>query len=374
VAADERAETHLQRALELVGRARPSPQRDRRELQATAQLVVVRQRRLGVTEASNQALFERVRELSHSVGPSPELLATGIFEWGFHILRGSFGTARAVAGNLLELGAQTGESSFSAVGSVALGETLLAMGDAEGALTALQHAVVLADADPAIADHLSMDLRSLSRSFLLIVYAERGDEARCRSVTDEAVAYAAARPYDEVHLRSCTVLAAVILRDPHWALAEARAGIRRAQTHSYAFYGAMLEASAAWGTGLTDDVELGIERFDQALAQLDAAGLRLMRPLHEGLRAELALLAGRLDEAGEHATRGLRVAEAGERHFVPALHTLHARILAAGGDRAGAAGALDRARRLAPPGTVYLDQARAAGIELGLDVADLVDG
>ena len=374
MAADERAETHLQRALELVGRARPSPQRDRRELQATAQLVVVRQRRLGVTEASNQALFERVRELSHSVGPSPELLATGIFEWGFHILRGSFGTARAVAGNLLELGAQTGESSFSAVGSVALGETLLAMGDAEGALTALQHAVVLADADPAIADHLSMDLRSLSRSFLLIVYAERGDEARCRSVTDEAVAYAAARPYDEVHLRSCTVLAAVILRDPHWALAEARAGIRRAQTHSYAFYGAMLEASAAWGTGLTDDVELGIERFDQALAQLDAAGLRLMRPLHEGLRAELALLAGRLDEAGEHATRGLRVAEAGERHFVPALHTLHARILAAGGDRAGAAGALDRARRLAPPGTVYLDQARAAGIELGLDVADLVDG
>ena len=367
VAAHDRAAEHLARAQGLIDRLPPIASRDERELRVTARLGALWNQTRGVTDPTVGEAFARVRQLSASVGHVPELLPTNMLNWGHNVVQGRFADARTLAEEMLELAASTGNRAFSAMGSVGLGNTQFHLGDLPAGRASLLQGIAQAEEVPDIVEQVGIHPGALGRAFLAPLLAEAGDEPGSRAMIAEATRHAAPRPFDLAHAYSCTAWAAVILRDVELARSEAETGVAVAEKRGFPFYVLLSGMNQAWAIGMGGDPAGGAEQMDRLLAAMAARRVGILAPFHHCLRAELALQAGRPDQAASHLGLAFAAVDRGERHFEPALHIVKARLRAATGDAEGAVGALaDAVATAGPHRGVYARQAATAAGELGI--------
>jgi hypothetical protein len=366
----EQAEDQLERAGALLDtEARPDV-RSAREAQVGARWVRLHELDKGLLAREIPAAVRRIWRAVRGPAVVDEMAATGRTGWTHHVLRGELNQARALAEDLVRRGTEAGEPSSLTVGLVGLGHVRFLSGAPQAALAALERALAIAEGNDASGRLLRRE-RVRARAFLSPLLELVGESPRAGWILDGALAHAA-RPDDAVELHLLAALAGVVAGDPRRTLAASREAEDVARSCSLGLHAPLARTLTAWSAARLGDPSAEWD-LDEALHQLDAMGLRWLRALRLGLRADAAVAArGALDDGLECLNNALaEVATTGERVYEPELHRMRAESLAALGEAAAAEAALARALESAQVtgATVFEERIRTTAHSLHLSIA-----
>jgi DNA-binding SARP family transcriptional activator len=309
VLAYDQAETHLQRALELLARD-PDPDA-RTELGVRLRLVQVMTRLHGWTAVAREDVSGRVHRLAGRAGIGGELIPLWWSLWSTMMTRGDLRASQELAAELLAEAVKNGDPAGLVAGHVATAYTDLFAGaaveDVRARLRVAADAEAAADPD-ALArtpEHLGLSRR------VTVTMAEAlgGDADATLTAAEETVAFGRqlANPFQ--------------------------------QAYAHLF--------ASWAASLVDRPDVARSQAVEGLALCDRERFAYMRLLLEPIHGWAAARGGA--EAREQAaviTRAIdRLGAAGQAHAVGSWLLLLTEVHLLAGDRRDAVAALERAER-----------------------------
>jgi len=142
-------------------------------------------------------------------------------------------------------------------------------------------------------------------------------------------------------------------------LAEEAAAI--CSKHGFAYYLAMAEILAGWGTGMEGNAEAGIHRIRGGLDALKSIRAELRLPFYYGLLGEICGRSGQIGEALANVATGFAfLSKNAEMWAAPELHRIHGDLLLSSGDEKQAQASYRRAIAIAGQTSSRLSEQRAA--------------
>ena len=276
--------------------------------------------------------------------------------WGrFNALRiaGKLAAGHRAAQEFLRLARRSGDTGHVLTAERCFGEGAGMFGRLASARRHLERALALYD--PAehrgLALDYAYDQRVVARDLLacglfVLGYPDQADAQIRRSLAEaEALHHRASL----AHALDFACMLDQQRDDPSGVLGHA-AGVRRlAEEQTIPFWSGMAAVLEGWAVARAGAPDEGAATIRRALDALLATGVRLWRPYHLALLADVERRAGRYDQALAHLDRALRqVEDTGERWYEAELHRLRGELaLRSGGDASAAEAAFHAALGLA---------------------------
>jgi DNA-binding winged helix-turn-helix (wHTH) protein len=360
----QEARLHLAAALDLLQAQPETAERLRQEMPLLHDLGSALFAIKGYGDEGAARAFARMRELAERLDDAPMRLRAMDRLLVVRTMRGELTTAPRLGEEMMALADQLGDPVAAANARLALGATVLKLGEIEAARRHAQHVQALMDAESPL---LPSILGISSCGLLALACAHLGLVAQTRAMKREALARAAKLgiPYFRAHATNFAAQACALLRDVARARALAEETVHLATEYGFSVFRIAATMVRGWC-----DVKEG--RVDDGLAALRAAfndyattGQRIGTTTFSSLLAEAYLVSGDVAGANEVVEAAFAFAvETGERLCEPELYRLQGECLLASattpGPKADAAQHFERALAIAAERKALLFELRAA--------------
>jgi len=324
---------HFQRALDLLGKLDPSPQRDRREADLRLAQVVPMIAVHGFGSPLVEACASRARDLGATLADWPGRFAAHRVVWNSCLMRQPVPRTVELARELYSLANENDDVVRRAIACRALGYTLFIAGEQSEADHLLERGAVLADSRP------ETEFRIYGEQPQIICRVYRGAVHSLLGFPEEAARIA------EEGLRLARAL-----NNPHtlaWALVSTgnahnfgrsarvaeRLGAEAIQVsgeHRLPQWLAFAEEVRGWALCQLAEHREGLELLEDSLRRLHATGAVLHTCRIGCYLAQGYLLSGRLEEARAHLSAARQHSETFKEHYMLAeLYRQQAALLRA---------------------------------------------
>ena len=326
----EAADEQFERALELAGQLPASPQATDQEIRIAARLGTVRLVLRGFADPDTARALARARSLAVQAGRRGEPADGRWALYMSHLLRAELGPAREFGAELVALGSERNDPALLSAGHWQVGTVALYRGDLREGQRHLEHALAASrDIVPGASVDAPVELTFLCQGALGVGRAYQGHADAALRLTGQAVGDARrlGDPLSLVFALFCDAWAATVAEEVTRALDSATEQAALIDKHGFRHWGIASPFFRGWAEARSGDPRRGEQRIRAALAEMDATGILVYRPLGLGLLAEAQLLAGHPAEAGD--TLRLATEEAGrlgEHLYDPQLRALQARL------------------------------------------------
>jgi tetratricopeptide (TPR) repeat protein len=339
--ANAEAIRHLNKGLEVLSTLPDSPDRAEQELTLQTTLGPALIATKGYTAAEVERAYARARELCEGVADTPQLLLVLRGLQLFYLVRGGLHTARELSEQMLRVAQGQNDRALQVEAHLALGETLLFLGEQVSARENLEQGWALYD----VQLHRFEDWPGSHPAHQCLIWEAMAlwalgypDQALHRSREWLTLAQELAHPYSlaMAHIQAAPLHQ--LRREPQAALKQAEAGMTLATEQGF-------PAFVAWGTFYrgaalaalgrdSEGVSEGVAQMRQGLAAFQAAGALLgLSGVHAQLAAEYGKI-GKIDEGLATLAEGLRLVDKnGERHREAELHRLKGELTLQSRDR-----------------------------------------
>jgi predicted ATPase len=321
--ATEQGEEQLVRALQLVERMTPGPERARRELMVQLQLsgLLIMTRGYGAAEVGRSCA--RALELSREAGDTAQHRLSLWRLWAFHFVRADLVRAQELAQELLVLGERSKDQEALRHGHQTLGITALHDGRLAVARDHLERAVALGES--------LGDAAVYSRGFLALTRWLTGDHrAEALSGGHLGVGGVGGDPYRAAFALVHEAWLGFLRGDVAVVAARAEEAVAVSGERGFRLWWAMASVLGGWARAAGGDPEAGSGEVVTGLAALEDLGARIMRRSFSGLLADVHRRAGRPQEALAVVEEVLAEDEGdGERFYEAELHRLRGELLLA---------------------------------------------
>ena len=329
--ADLEAAEHLRAALGQLNRVGGTERREMLEFELQAALGRALSTVRGFAAPETDRAFARAAELGRRLPVGLRL---------FPVLWGRF-VALHIAGQLLadhrtarefvRLARRSGDTGHRLTGERILGDSAWAFGRLASARRHLERALALYDpaAHRALALDYAYDQRVVVRDLLtgalfMLGYPEQAEaQARQAMAEVEALCHRASL----AHVLGHACFLDQLRGDAVGVLRNAAAVRRLAEEQAIPFWSGRAAVLEGWAAGREGSPEAGAVAILRALDTLLSIGVRLFRPYHLALLADVEGRAGLHDAASARLSEALRAAEeTGERWYEPELHRLRGEL------------------------------------------------
>jgi class 3 adenylate cyclase/predicted ATPase len=323
--ADLEAIAHLSKGLELARKLPEPEQAARQELKLQVALgePLVAAKGFGAPEVG--ATYTRALELCRQIDNPRHLFPTMWGLWHFYRGRGALNRARHLSEELLALAERCGDPMMLLAAHQALGHSLYHLGEFSGALGHLEQARPglhpKLDRSPHLRYGVAPVVQSMASLAQLLWCLGFPDQAlqRSREAVDSA------RELSHLHSLACSMYFAVRLhllrRETHRADQLAEQALALSTKHGFSFWTALLVFMQGWSLCHQGRGAEGLVRMRTGLADAEATGARMMRPMFCALLTRAYGQTGQLDEAMRMLSDTLQaVEESGQRHYEAEAH------------------------------------------------------
>lgn len=367
--APHEAVTHWTAALEALANTPERPGRARRELGLVVARATLLMAIQGYAAPATEQAFARARALCDALPAGPELYPVLRGLLSYHQVRAEFGEAGALGEQLLRHADQRpDDGALHVQAHYGVGTTLFYVGalDAarahlEGALRAYdpathhQHILVYGGYDPGVACALWL-------AWTLTLQGEL-DEAATHTRDGLALAHRHGESFSLAWAYYAAGVSRQLFGD--WAGSETASAEaeRLAEEHGFPHVLGMARVNHGWALAMQGDLEAGIPLLRDGVALVDQTGATLARPSYLGMLAAAHVLEGDRQAGIERFDEALgEIERTGERRFEAVVLIGKGNLLAGGGERGTSARAASDAAEACLRRA--LDVARAQGARL----------
>ena len=303
----QEAIAHFTKGLALLNHWPDTPARTRQELSLHITVIGPLMATKGESSPELEQVYAQIGKLSQQLGETAQSFWVLVGLWLIHLVRGELPRAYDLGEQMLAFAQQRDDPVFLLWAHHTLGATLLHRGDLAAALSHLEEALVLYEAQQH--PRYMADPKVACLGFLALTRCGLGylDQALQRSVESLALVREAVHPYGIAVALTYGAELSILRRDGAAAQRGAEELIELSQEHGLAQYlarGVLLRGGALVEQG---QIEEGIAQIHQGLADTRATGAEL------GVPAWLVMLAAALTRLGrvDEGLRTLNEAEAG---------------------------------------------------------------
>jgi len=339
-----------ERALSLIARAQPTPERTSLEFTLATLRGVAAFHVLGVGDEARKAYLQG-RALLGDVGLHPlrGVLVQGIGQ--LLSLRAEYAEALATADHVDVLAAETGDPLLEIAALSTRGDTQMFLGRSRDGRKTLERALVAIESTSASAEQFIGDPRPSTLAMLAVQLTHLGLVDQARERIKQAYACVARRPQPLAEMRTiwCDVLVQVRLGDTERVAKLAAQMSALVEKHGLA-QGRMAARWFRASANARRESELdAFEEIRAAYEENTALGMLAGASEVLGYAADALVLHGDFDGAARQVEEALAVVERhGERYYLPQLLLTQAAVARGRGDAAAAdasmRGALEEAR------------------------------
>lgn len=330
--ANVEAAAHLGRALQELP-ALPTPSmRAGHEIELLIGLGAALTATRGYGSTDVEQAYARALALCENLGDSQKLFAALTGLHSFYQVRGPVKTACAVAERLVALAEQHRDQPELAQAHRRLGWSLFCAGDIRRGKIHLDRALDLYDRNRS-AEHSIVYgahpwiVGNVNSAWLEWVSGNTTDALR-RSDAGLALSRELGRPLPRAYALCMSAAMYQCMGEPARALELASETVALAKDNSLPYWTAWGTVLEGWALARLGKVDEGLDALQAGLRAYRDTGAELFRPYCLSLLAEAFGLAGRLEEALEHANAALESAEAQSVHFYTAeIHRLRGRTV-----------------------------------------------
>jgi DNA-binding SARP family transcriptional activator len=321
----EQAEHQLRRALELLARVAPGPDRWHRELDVQHRLAALLSVTDGYQSAGVAAAWERARELCRKLGDTPEVLTSLVGLARLTRTRGQYGLCINLGEQLQSLADETLSSAFAVASHEARGHAKLFVGKPAEAAAHLTEVLRLADVpspdDPTVVLYPGIAARAYLACARWLLGDDESAEELSRTACEMAV-----RTHHPLTIAISQLYAAKLASmrgDPREALRWTVKVEGLARSGSIGPLEPVRVILVCWARARLGNFQAGEAGFVRPLAQLRASEWRLAFSYFLALKGDAHRAAGHFDQALDAVRQGLAEAEAtGEHYYEPELYRL----------------------------------------------------
>ncbi|MES0827647.1 ATP-binding protein [Ruegeria sp. SCP11] len=290
------ANTQLSLAIEQLSEQGQSSERDRKEIEIQVLRAGVLRSTAGIAADETGSVYARIRDLCERVKETEHLFPVLNGLYSFHLVRAEYDLARNVAGKLLKLASETGETQHQMVAHRAMGAVLFHIGELGPAYEHLNNALELynRERDEHLAYIYGSDHAAITSCFLSLAIWMRGDPDRALELQKQAVA--AARELEHAHsiAQALTYLCMLHLlrREPEGVLEVVEQLEELAAKHSFTFMSVTAALWRSWVEAFVSPNQTTIRALHSAAEAWWASGAGNYKPFFLALIAELTLKTG----------------------------------------------------------------------------------
>ena len=362
--ADAESAGLIQRALRLCRELPETARRDREELELLLRLgpSLVTTRGYSVHEVGDT--YHRALELSRRLKDSEPLFASLSGAWLFHIVRGELEESRKLAQESVDVAREEGSVPQEMAGHFLLGTSLFHLGRLKASWDEVGIAVAFPDktSHPALG-LFATDVGIFSQAYVSHLLCQYDDTGAAVAKSDESVLRARelAHPFTLAIALDYAAMMNVYRCECGLTLELAEEAAAICSKHGFAYYLAMAEILAGWGTGMEGNAEAGIHRIRGGLDALKSIRAELRLPFYYGLLGEICGRSGQIGEALANVATGFAfLSKNAEMWAAPELHRIHGDLLLSSGDEKQAQASYRRAIAIAGQTSSRLSEQRAA--------------
>ena len=326
-------------ALELLDQAPESAERTAQQLTcwtALGQAYLITQ---GYAAEQTHAAFEKAFELSGHVNDPEQQFLSAWSILAYHFIRGDMARALELSDESIKRAEASGNQSFRAVALGSRGIILYSLGDFERSADQVKRGLALygPEAQEEMAQLFGLDVAVLStayggRSQWIRGYPDQALEMVERSVT---LARERGRPFNLATALSTGAGYARLLRGEVSETRQcAMETIEISEAHHFPYLHARGLIELGWCHLQEGDIQPGIERLEEGIAEFRATGALTTMPAAQALLAEALGAAGRAEDGLQVVEEALAyIGDSGERDSEAELHRIRGVLhLASGAD------------------------------------------
>jgi hypothetical protein len=315
----EQAEDHLDRALGLAGLMAPGIERDVAELGVQLRIAAWRSMTTGWTAPGTRDAWARAAELCELVGAMDQLAAS---LWGLYVLSimtGDHVTSLDIADRLVAIGEASGDPTVVLVGVAATAYNHLHRGDLAEGLRLTDVAMQMARQfdDRTLLALFSIDIVILMLGTSGWAVFLSGDDDTCNRRSDEALVRVEAidHPFSAAAGLALVATLAAVQGDAARCRRLSRQAMAVSEEHGIRHYNVYAQAVHGWAVAVEGEPETGVGELESALADMDAMGWVLQRPIFLSLLADARRRCGHMAGALEAADAGLLACDTYRERF-----------------------------------------------------------
>jgi predicted ATPase/DNA-binding response OmpR family regulator/class 3 adenylate cyclase len=328
------AEAQLKKGLLLISDLPDSQKRKRQELDLQVTLASALMESKGHVHPDVSEVLRRARRLIIETEATDTILHFSVLYglWVAQYLGGEPIAALEQAKEFLSLGECQTQSGLLLVGHRLLGTALILTGDYRAAMSHLDRAVELyrPEEHRELAFRFGADIGITAQCVRAWALWHRGYPEQARSAFDEGLQQAQ-RSVHRHTLAYALIYKGLTAASARWAAeteAAANELVSHTREHGFALflgYGLLLQAGALT---LRGKGEAAIDRIQEAMAAMQATGMKRVDPMILGYRAEALALKGAVVEGLQTLAAALTTAETSGAHWAdPELHRLRGILL-----------------------------------------------
>ncbi len=321
---------HLTEGLELLKTLPDTPERAQQELTLQIALGVPLTTTKGYATLEVEKAYTRARELCRQVGETPQLFPVLRGLWRFYIARGKLQTARELGEQLLSLAQSIQDPAFLLPAHLALGETLLWLGELAPARAHLEQGIALYDPQKhrsrtSVQDPGVVCLSHTAVVLWLLGYPDQTLKENHKALT---LAQELSHPHSLAFAQDIAAGLHQWRREGQAAQERAEAAMTLSTKQGFTQWLAMGTILQGWALAEQGQGEEGIAQLQQGLAAWRATGAELGWPWFLAMMAE-AYGKGRQTEDGLTvlAEALALVHKTGERFYEAELYRLQGELL-----------------------------------------------
>ncbi|MCB0072665.1 MAG: AAA family ATPase [Caldilineaceae bacterium] len=330
LSAHHQAIAHLTDALALLPARNGTQARDERELQLLTDLGICYKITKGFAMPGVEEVYRRAQELCETAG---DALSRACVLWGLHsvyIVRGELAAGYRPAQECLALAGD--ESLLHVTANSMLGCAHGHMGDVRAARVHFERAfdAYRADQHRTYIFLAGLDLGVFTLAHLAHVLCYLGHPDRALETAHAAVdlAQSLAHRFSQAAALSYLTMLHQLRGDRRAVRAAAAQTHQLCEEYDIPYYLAWSTFMLGWGMAEYQQIEEGILRMEQSLADLLAMQTGLRRPYYLGLLAETYATVGRIDDGLALIAEALAVVdEQDQRLYEPDLHRIQGQLL-----------------------------------------------
>lgn len=331
--ANQEAEAHLRRALDLARALPEGAERVQAELTVEIMLGPILMATKGYAHPEVEATYRRARDICAAIGETPQVVPVLFGLWAYYVVGGQLKTARSLGEQILRLVPALGDSGLVLEAHVVLGVTLYFLGELEEAREQLESAIEVYDPsqhrvhamifgqEPGMASHIY-----LAKTLCLLNDAEgaerhRAEAARIARETEHPHTSAFYMMYDAVVQQFFgRANETASLTDRLMALSEEQ---------GFPIWHSGAEVLKGWALAASGQRREGIALMTDGIAHWKATGTTLYTPYWLSLLALAEADAGQRDAALRRIDDAIELEKSGEERLaLTLLQRARARIQA----------------------------------------------
>ena len=329
--ANAEAIAHLSKALELLRRLPAAVDTSKMELGLCLALGIPLMATKGPAAREVGELYDRARELSHTVGDKAEQFRVLRGLARIYLVRAEFRKARELGEQLLELAEGCGDPAALLGAHYALGSALCFIGEFQEADKHLTEGIALYDpllhrADALVHGALDAGVGCLVFGAHTLWYLGYADQALRRAERSLALAKDLAHPYSLTGAQVFAAWVHMLRGEPEAAIQCAEAGIALAREQGLSLYLALGTMLRGWA--ISRDRPEAIEQIRHGLDAFQSSGGQMASPLALTVLAEHDGNHGKANEGLELIAKALQSARlTGEGSYEAEMHRIRGELL-----------------------------------------------